>query len=252
MEWTDEGIVLSVRPHGESAAVVTLMTEAHGRHAGLMRGGASARYKGMLQPGNAVRAVWRARLAEQLGSYSLELGESHAADLFDDPLKLSGLSAACAVADRALPEREPHPAVHAGLEALIQAMRNEALGDLWIAVYVRWELGVLAELGYGLDLSSCAATGSNDQLAYVSPRTGRAVSLSAGEPYREKLLSMPDFLIGRGDGAIADLLKGLDLTGHFLEKNLFNTQGEQNPASRTRFRDRIESLAPPAPSELID
>ena len=148
--------------------------------------------------------------------------------------------------------REPHPAVHAGLEALIQAMRNEALGDLWIAVYVRWELGVLAELGYGLDLSSCAATGSNDQLAYVSPRTGRAVSLSAGEPYREKLLSMPDFLIGRGAGAIADLLKGLDLTGHFLEQNLFNTQGEQNPASRTRFRDRIESLAPPAPSEPID
>lgn len=245
VDWTDEGIVLSVRPHGESAAIVTLMTEAHGRHAGLMRGGASTRHKGMLQPGNAVRAVWQARLAEQLGSYSLELDESHAADLFDDPLKLSGLAAACAVADRALPEREPHPAVHAGLQALIHAMRNEALGDLWVAVYVRWELGVLAELGYGLDLTSCAATGTNDELAYVSPRTGRAVSLSAGEPYRDKMLAMPDFLIGRGDGAMEDLLKGLDLTGHFLEKHLFNTQGEQSPASRTRFRDRVESSVDP-------
>ena len=248
MEWTDKGIVLSVRPHGESAAIVTLMTEAYGRHAGLMRGGASLRHKGMLQPGNAVRAVWQARLAEQLGRYSLELDESHAADLFDDPLKLSGLAAACAVADHALPEREPHPAIHAGLQALIHAMRNEELGDLWVAVYVRWELGVLAELGYGLDLASCAATGTNDDLAYVSPRTGRAVSLSAGEPYRAKLLAMPDFLIGRGDGAITDLLKGLDLTGYFLEKHLFNSQGKQSPASRTRFRDRIESFAGAEPS----
>ncbi|MBO6562622.1 MAG: DNA repair protein RecO [Nisaea sp.] len=245
MEWTDTGIVLSVRPHGESGAIAVLMTEEHGRHAGLVRGGASSKQKGVLQPGNAVRATWRARLAEQLGSFTLELGASHAAVHFDDPLKLAGLTAACAVADRALPEREPHPAIHAGLLALIGAMANEELGDLWIAVYVRWELGLLAELGYGLDLSACAATGGNDDLAYVSPRTGRAVSLSAGEPYRDRLLPMPDFLIGRGGGDMADLLKGLDLTGHFLEKNLFNTQGEQNPAARTRFRERIEGRAVP-------
>ncbi|UUX50411.1 DNA repair protein RecO [Nisaea acidiphila] len=239
MEWTDDGIVLSVRPHGETGAIVVLLTEQHGRHAGLVRGGSSSKQKGILQPGNAVRAVWRARLAEQLGSYTLELDASHAAAHFDDPLKLSGLTAVCAVADRALPEREPHPAIHAGFLALIDAMGNEALGDLWIAVYVRWELGLLAELGYGLDLSECAATGSNDDLAYVSPRTGRAVSLSAGEPYRDRMLPMPDFLIGRGGGDFPDLLKGLDLTGHFLEKHLFNTQGEQSPAPRTRFRDRI-------------
>mgnify|MGYP001947421144 CR=1 FL=1 len=182
VEWTDEGIVLSVRPHGESAAVVTLMTEAHGRHAGLMRGGASARHKGMLQPGNAVRAVWRARLAEQLGSYSLELGESHAADLFDDPLKLSGLSAACAVADRALPEREPHPAVHAGLEALIQAMRNEALGDLWIAVYVRWELGLLSALPVTLLMV----------LAFLAPLVVVAI-FSIMPPKVFSLANTPDF-----------------------------------------------------------
>lgn len=243
MEWSDQGIILSVRPHGESGAIAILLTEQHGRHAGLVRGGGSSRQKGMLQPGNAVRATWRARLAEQLGSYVLELDASHAAGLFDDPLKLAGLTAACAVADRALPEREPHPAIHAGLLALIEAMGNEELGDLWIAVYVRWELGLLAELGYGLDLSSCAATGSNDDLAYVSPRTGRAVSLSAGEPYRDRLLALPDFLIGRGGGEIDDLLKGLDLTGYFLEKHLFNTQGEQSPAPRTRFRDRIEGTS---------
>lgn len=243
VEWTDEGIVLSVRPHGESAAIAILLTEQHGRHAGLVRGGASSRNKGLLQPGNAVRATWRARLAEQLGSYTLELEASHAAGLFDDPLRLAGLTAACAVADRALPEREPHPEIHAGFLALIDAMGNADLGDLWIAVYVRWELGVLAALGYGLDLSSCAATGANDDLAYVSPRTGRAVSLSAGEPYHDRMLPMPDFLIGRGAGEMPDLLKGLDLTGHFLEKHLFNTQGEQSPAPRMRFRDRIAGLA---------
>lgn len=243
MEWTDEAIVLAARPHGESAAVAILLTRDHGRHAGLVRGGLSGRGRGALQPGNLVLATWRARLAEHLGAFSLELAGSHAAELFDDPLRLAGLAAACAVAERGLPEREPHPRVFAGLAALIDAMRDPSLGDLWVAAYVRWELGLLADLGFGLDLAACAATGTNDDLAYVSPRTGRAVSLSAGEPYRDRLLALPDFLVGRGGGDGEDLAKGLALTGHFLERHVYHTQGEESPAARGRFVSRFRAAA---------
>lgn len=244
MEWTDDGLVLAARAHGEGAAVVTLLTREHGRHAGLVRGATSPRSRGVLQPGNRIGATWRARLAEHLGNYSVELQASNAADLFDDPLRLAGLASACSVADRALPEREPHPAVFDGMLALIEAMANPDLGDLWIAGYVRWELGLLADLGYGLDLESCAATGANDDLAYVSPRTGRAVSLSAGEPYRERLLRLPDFLARRGGGEPEDLLSGLDLSGHFLVRHALNAHGQEEPGARQRFVERVRGLLP--------
>jgi DNA repair protein RecO (recombination protein O) len=243
MEWTDEGIVLASRPHGESAAIVVLLTAQHGRHAGLVRGATSSRSRGVLQPGNRVEATWSARLPEHLGSYRVELKESHASELFDDALKLAGLAAASAVAERALPEREPHPAIHNALNALIGAMEAAELGDAWVAAYVRWELGVLAELGFGLDLSNCAVTGHNDELAYVSPRSGRAVSLSAGEPYREKLLALPNFLIDRGGGEHEDLMAGMTLTGFFLERHVFGTHGEAPPAARARFIDRLRTRA---------
>jgi DNA repair protein RecO (recombination protein O) len=243
MEWTDDGIVLASRPHGESAAVVVLLTAEHGRHAGLVRGATSPRARGVLQPGNRVQATWSARLAEHLGSYRIELTESHAPELFDDALKLAGLAAASAVAERALPEREPHPAIHNAMRALIGAMESEELGSAWIAAYVKWELGVLAELGFGLDLDHCAVTGNNDALAYVSPRSGRAVSLSAGEPYREKLLALPRFLVGGGGGARDDLLDGMALTGFFLERHVFGTHGEPPPAARDRFLERLRAMA---------
>jgi len=239
MEWTDEGIVLASRPHGEAAAVVVLLTSEHGRHAGLVRGATSPRNRGVLQPGNRVEATWSARLPEHLGSYRIELKESHAPELFDDALKLAGLAAASAVAERALPEREPHPAIHDALNALIGGMEMAELGSAWVAAYVKWELGVLAELGFGLNLEHCAVTGNNDELAYVSPRSGRAVSLSAGEPYREKLLTLPDFLIGRGGGEPEDLLAGMKLTGFFLERHVFGAQGEAPPAARDRFLERL-------------
>jgi len=239
MEWSDEGVVLTARPHGEGAAILVLLTCERGRHAGLLRGANSPRIRGTLQPGNRVQATWKARLAEHLGTYQVELTKSHAPELFDDPLKLAGLAAALAVTDRSLPEREPYSTIYRGFLALIATMEQVEFGTAWVAAYVRWELGLLGELGFGLDLSRCAATGSGSDLAYVSPRTGRAVSLSTGEPYRDKLLTLPGFLSDRGGGDDADLIAGLELTGFFLERYVFGAHGEQLPAARGRFFERL-------------
>jgi len=233
MEWVDEGFVLSARPYGEGSAILHALTRSHGRHAGLVRGGASSRLRGTLQPGNAVDLVWRARLADQLGNYSCELKRSHAAPWFDDQARLAAVGAACAVAEAALPEREPHPAVFDGLGALLGCLDSEA----WPAAYVGWELGLLAELGFGLDLAACASTGGNDDLAFVSPRTGRAVSASAGEPWRDRLLPLPGFLIGRGNLTDEAVAAGLDLTGHFLERHVMHPANRALPAARTRLVD---------------
>lgn len=234
MEWTNDAIVLSTRPHGETAAVATLMTRDHGRHAGLVQGGRSPRQRGVLQPGSQVVARWRGRLAEHLGTFTLELERGFAAALLDEPLRLAGLSSACAVTEIALPEREPHPAIYEGLAALLVTFESPA----WAEAYVRWELGVLEEMGYGLDLSHCAATGNNDNLAYVSPRSGRAVSLSAGEDYRDRLLRLPGFLAGRGGGGEREVMEGLTLTGHFLDRHVFTHAKAGPPAARERFVER--------------
>jgi len=217
MEWLDEGIVLSARPHGENAAVVTLLTAAHGRHAGLVAGGQGRGAQPVLQPGNRVQTKWRARLPEHLGHYTLELVASHAAGWLDEPEILMIIASACAVTEASLPERQPMPGIFASLATLF-SLRD---ADLWGPAYVKWELGLLQALGYGIDLSRCAATGSSENLAYVSPRTGRAVSQEAGEPYREKLHPLPAFLLGAGTWAAADLLCGLDLTAHFLRTHVF-------------------------------
>ena len=241
MEWTDEGIVLAARKHGESAAIVQLLTQGHGRHAGLVRGGAGARARGTLQPGNRVQVVWRARLAEHLGAFRCELLHSGGAVLLDDALRLAALASACALAEAALPEREPHPAVFEGLAALIAALESSDRIAGWGRAYVQWELGLLAELGFGLELSRCAATGRNDELAYVSPRTGHAVSLSAGEPYKDRLLSLPRFLATPGAlPGDADILAGLALAGHFLERHAFAALHREVPAARARLVDRLK------------
>ena len=213
MDWTDDGIVLSARKHGESAAVVHLMTRAHGRHAGLVRGGGGRRMRGVLQPGNQVRCVWRARLQEHLGHFTVELVRSRAAVLLDERLPLTALSAACALVDSMFPEREAHPGVHDDLLELFDAL---ARPDTWSAAYVRWEIVLLRELGFGLDLGSCAATGVRHDLVWVSPKSGRAVSADAGRPYRDRLLPLPGFLIGDAPARAADVMAGLRLTGHFL------------------------------------
>lgn len=234
MEWSDQGVVLSARPHGETSAVVTLLTRDHGRHAGMVMGGRSSRTRAALEPGTLVSARWRGRLPEHLGNLTLEVVQGYSAAFLDDPMRLATLTAACALAEAALPEHQPHPALFDGLLALFGLLG----GDAWAESYVRWEVGLLAELGFGLDLDRCAVTGANDYLAYVSPRTGRAVSASAGEPYRDRLLPLPGFLIGLGGGGPRAVEEGLRLTGHFLERHLLN--GPLPPA-RLRLRERYEN-----------
>src|SRR6185503_8916806 len=187
MEWSDDAIVLSLRPHGESSGILEALTRGHGRHLGLVRGGGASRGRAMLQPGNRVKLAWRARLAEHLGIYTVELARSRAGDIFESRAALTGLNAFSAVAAAALPEREPHEAAFEGADALLDAIAEHSFED-WAPLFVRWEMGLLDELGFGLDLARCAATGSLDDLIYVSPRTGRAVSRIAGDPYRERML----------------------------------------------------------------
>lgn len=237
MEWQDDAYVLSARAHGESGAIVELLTAERGRWAAHVAGGASRRIKPFLQAGSRVVAQYRARVTEQLGSVTLEPVGEGASVLFDDPVALAGLSAAAAVAAGALPEREAHPGAFFGLEALIGALVHPSI---WPAVYVRFEAGLLQELGFGLDLSRCAATGEVDDLIYVSPRTGRAVSARAGEPYKDKLLTLPPFLLGTqaglGDG---DVALGLILTGHFLEQFVFAPLNRPLPPARVWLADRL-------------
>ncbi|MCW0233419.1 MAG: DNA repair protein RecO [Ferrovibrio sp.] len=255
MDWQDEGVVLSVRHHGESARIVTLLTEAHGRHAGLLRGSGTGR-GGALQPGQIVRADWRARLSEQLGYYTLESLGHPAALMLDDPARLAALRAACALIDAAVSEREPHPNLFAATRSLFSLMAEmEDAGD-WGALYVRWEIGLLAEMGYGIDLQSCAATGATVDLTHVSPRTGRAVSAGAAAPYAERLLVLPGFLVpGRGatdsvpvdslqpDSAIRAVQDGLALTGHFLENRLFAQLHAPVPQARARLLEVVRGQA---------
>ncbi len=238
MEWTDDGIVLAVRRHGEAAAIVSLLTAAHGRHAGLVRGGASRRLRGVLQPGNTLAATWRARLEDHLGAYTVEPLRSGAA-LYDRPGPLAALISATALLEAALPERAPHAELFRALGGLLEALETPD----WAKSYVHWELFLLADLGFGLDLSSCAATGTNDSLAYVSPRSGRAVSLSAGEPWRDRLLPLPAFLVsGSGAADVRQVLDGLRLTGWFLERHVFAPHGRKTPDARERLITHLRGL----------
>ena len=241
MEWHDEGIVLSTRKHGETSAIVTLLTREHGRHLGLVRGGMSANKRGLFQPGNRVRATWRARLLDHLGSFSCEMGAAIAAPLMADRLQLAALSAACAIAETALPEREPFTSVYEALEIFLNVLDQ----NIWPTIYVKWELGLLQELGFRLDLSRCAASGKIDNLTHVSPKTGRAVSKEEAEPYKHILLRLPPFLITQSKAASwCEILDGLRLTGFFLEKQIFNQkENSQAPPARGRLISIINQEA---------
>jgi DNA repair protein RecO (recombination protein O) len=237
MDWSDEGIVLAARPHGETGLIAWLLTRDHGRHAGFVPGGVSRRARPLWQLGNLLAVQWRARLSDQLGNYVGELREPHAARALEDAAALAGLSAACALLDAALPEREPHPAVYDGLSALLAALGHAG----WPAIYVRLELGLLQELGFGLDLESCAVSGAREELEYVSPRTGRAVSRAAAAPYKDKLLALPSFLVAGGLPADHDqLVKGFELTGHFLERHVFWPHNKPLPGARSRFMELVQ------------
>jgi DNA repair protein RecO (recombination protein O) len=236
LEWNDDAVVLSVRPHGETSAILEALTRRHGRHLGLVRGGASRRTKSVLQPGNTVHLHWRARLNEHLGNFSAELVKARTGDMLDRRDALAGLNAFTAVAAAALPEREAHMPVFEAGGVLLDAMQDEDMIH-WGALYVRWEAGLLEELGFGLDLSRCAATGAREQLIYVSPRTGRAVSADAGAAYKERLFALPAFLLGSQNVAptAADVLAGLKLTGHFLADRVLQPHGREMPPARLRL-----------------
>ncbi len=252
MEWQAPAVVLAARPLGEGGAVVTLLTEAEGRHAGFVRGGASRAQAPVWQPGNLVEARWVARLAEQLGALRGELVHPAAALAMEDPLALALLASACAVAEAALPERQAHPEAFRGLVSLIGRLGPGASQDRGLGAaallpdYVRWEAALLAELGYGLDLSCCAATGVRTGLAWVSPRSGRAVSAAAGAPWEARLLALPAFLLD-GDAAAGpgEWLAGLRLTAHFLARDVFAGAGPGRglPLPRRLLEDRIAALA---------
>ena len=237
MEWTSKGIILSARKHGESSAIVTLMTKEKGVHSGLVRGGSGRRFRGNLQPGNLVLAHWRGRLSEHLGTLNCELENAYAASLLNRPDQLSCLSSALAINESALPEREPHSSVYEGLKILLSSLD----GHDWPTVYVKWELGLLGELGFGLDFNCCIATGSVRDLIYVSPKSGCAVSKDAGEPYKESLLKLPRFILEKGvSGSPTEIIEGLTLTGFFLERHVFgHLKSKRLPAARYRFIERM-------------
>ena len=237
MDFEDDAFVLSARAFGEAGAIVEVLTASHGKYAAHVAGGASRKMKPVLQAGARVICRYRARVSDQLGSATLEaVGEGPSA-FFDDALALAGLAAAAAIAAGALPEREPHPGAYLAFEAFSAAL---AATDDWPAVFVRFEAGLLQELGFGLDLTRCAATGVTDDLVYVSPRTGRAVSREAGEPYKERMLALPPFLLSSqsrlGPG---DVRAGLDLTAHFLEQFIFNPVNKPLPPARLWLVDRL-------------
>ncbi len=240
MQWSDEGVILSVRPHGETAAVVELLTREHGRHLGLVHGGRSRKSRPVLQTGNHVDVLWKGRLSEHLGAFSVEPRKSYGNDAMDDAAALAALTSMCALA-RLLPERDPHPSLYE-VTLFVLGFLDDA--TVWPALVVRWELALLGELGFGLDLQKCAATGSNDELVYVSPRTGRAVSFSAGEPYKDRLLSLPGFLRGRVGGGVRteDLIAGFQLTAHFLETRVLEPREAEMPEPRRRLLSFISRL----------
>jgi DNA repair protein RecO (recombination protein O) len=245
MDFTDDAIVLSARRHGEANAVLSVLTREHGRHLGLVKGGTSRRQRPMLEIGNRLKVTWRARLEEQLGNFTAEPVGAVSALLLDDPLKLAALASACSVADVVLPEREPHEDVYQATAILIVAITGESAA--WPADYVRWELALLTSLGFGLDLSNCAVTGDTENLAFVSPKTGRAVSRAGGQGYVGRLLPLPAFLLGpMVNGAEpdrSDMLAGLRLTGYFLDRHVLHGPiTDKRLEARSRFIDRLAAL----------
>jgi len=233
MQWSDEALVLGARRHGEAAVILELMTRAHGRHLGLVHGVRSKRLSPVLQPGNSVEAVWRARLDEHLGIFTIEGQTMRSSQLIASPLALYGIAAMASLL-RLVPERDPHPGLYAAAVALADHLDDAGTAP---ALFVRFELALLAELGFGLDLSECAATGARDDLAFVSPKSGRAVSAGAGAPYMKRLFALPAFL-HRETGAAPsrdEIRAGFALTEFFLRTHLFEARGLPVPEERSRF-----------------
>ena len=236
MDWQDEGAILSVRPHGESSAIVEAFTAGHGRHAGVVRGGTSRKIAPMLMPGAQVALAWRARLDQHIGTFTVEPIASRAV-ILSDRLALMGLNAVCALLHVTLPEREPHGALYAASIALMDRLGQ---GADWPTDYLRWEAKLLEDLGYGVDLGRCAVTGSRDDLMFVSPRTGRAVSKAGAGEWADRLLPLPAIMLGQGASQPAEVVAGLRTTGHFLERLIGDLGHRPLPEARRRL---VEALA---------
>jgi DNA repair protein RecO (recombination protein O) len=239
MEWRDEGIVLAVRHHGETSAIAEIFTLEHGRCLGLVRGGRSRHMRPVLQAGNLVSMVWRARLEDHLGNFTLEPISLRAGFIIENALRLTGLGSLTALA-RVLPEREPHPKLYHAMRIVLEAIDHD---ELWPALMVRWEMGLLDELGFGLDLSKCASTGQCDELVYVSPKSGKAVSKRAGLPYHDRLFGLPDFLKGGVAASFGDIQAGLKLTGYFLERHVFGPRNAGIPQARIMLEQALAKTA---------
>lgn len=248
MEWRDEGILLTVRPHGETSAIIDTLTREHGRHAGLVQGGKSAAQSPAMQPGTQLALHWRARLSEHLGHFLIEPVRSRAAAIMSDRAALAGLNAMAALLVSLLPEREPNPAVYDATIDLADALAEIAWD--WPASYARWEVGLLTALGFGLDLTRCAGTGATEDLAYVSPRSGRAVSRAAGGAWADRLLPLPGFLTGQGRVSIGAVGEAMRMTGYFLEHwacPAFERNGL--PEARLRLAQLLETHAIDPPGD---
>ena len=234
MEWRDEGIILGLRRHGETSLIAEIMTREHGRHLGIVRGGRGKRLSAVIQPGNSVEIVWRARIEEHLGQYSVEGLRLRAAGLIESATALYALSV-IGTHLRLLPERDPHRSIFEILEILVDHLN---MPQVAAALLVRFEVALLSVLGFGIDLSECAATGATQELIYVSPKSGRAVSRAAGEPYKDKLLALPAFLNGRSvidEPTMDDLTSGFAMTGHFLDRHVFEPRQLKLPEARATF-----------------
>jgi DNA repair protein RecO (recombination protein O) len=231
MDWQDEGVLIAMRAHGEASAIIEVFTAHHGRHAGVVRGGASRKQAATMQPGTQLAVTWRARLEDHIGSFTVEPLQSRAA-LMGDRLGLAGLNAICAMVRVTLPEREAYPTLWRATMALLAAVEHD---PDWPAIYLRWEMSLLEELGFGLDLSRCAVNGSRDDLAYVSPKTGRAVSRDGAGEWADRLLPLPHALMGQGPASGIEIAQGLAITGHFIGRELAELNGRPMPEARTRL-----------------
>lgn len=237
MDWQDEGVLIAMRVHGEASAIIEVFTAAHGRHAGVVRGGASRKQAAIMQPGTQLAVSWRARLADHIGTFTVEPLQSRAG-LLADRLGLAGLTAICAMLRVALPERQAHPTLWRATMALLAALEHDRE---WPALYLRWEVTLLEELGFGLDLSRCAVTGSRDDLSFVSPKSGRAVSQQGAGEWANRLFPLPQCLMGQGPAAPSEILQGLVITGHFLTRELAEALSSHAlPEARNRLLTLLE------------
>lgn len=246
MEWRDEGTILSARRFGERDAIVSLMTFEHGRHVGLVRGGASRRLRAEFQLGNHVACEWRARLADHLGTFKLEVIAGLRARVIDDPLRLAAVEAVCVLVENCVGERDTHPEICAALISLIRRISER---DDWLADVPRFELMLLAQLGYGLELSRCALGGPEDDLAFVSPKSGRAVSRDKALPYAAKLLPLPAYLLTGNEPETTEILEAFRLSGYFLQRRLLDPTDKLLPLARDRLVRHVQDLSEPGPSE---